>query len=210
MSDERRCRSCGALVAADAQWCGQCFAPVREPEPIPEPIPEPAPSVATTGTGGKRRAPYWPCTVCGAENPLESELCGTCGTPFVHVMRAEPDRGAVDPDAVFRRSLVFPGLGHRMVGRPMDGLARGVLFAISAVMAALTGITAKNPVTTVVFVVLLVVAIAVYVGSAVEARNLARGGELLVSSRTLMWILVGLVFTSVGILGFSVVTALRK
>ncbi len=27
---ERRCPTCGALVSADASWCGQCFTPIRE------------------------------------------------------------------------------------------------------------------------------------------------------------------------------------
>jgi hypothetical protein len=148
--------------------------------------------------------------VCATENPLDVENCMTCGTPFAQVMRAEPGGRSVDPDTAFRRSLVFPGLGHRAVGRGMDGLARGVLFSVSAVMALLTGITAKGTVTTIVFVVFVLASIAVYVGSAVEARNLARGGRLAVSSRTLLWILVGLVFVSVGLLGFSVVSSLRK
>lgn len=213
MPDERRCGTCGALVVPDAEWCGQCFASLREPEPEPEPDPPtPTPTRTTPETpqGEERRAPYWPCALCGAENPLDAGSCMTCGTPFAQMMRAEQNRPEVDADTVFRRSLLFPGLGHRAVGRGMDGLARGVLFAISAAMAILTGITAKGLLTTIVFVVFVLAAIAVYVGSAIESRNLARGGGLLVSSRTLLWILVGLVFVSVSLLGLSVVTSLRK
>jgi hypothetical protein len=32
MSSERRCPDCGALVAIDADWCGQCYASLKEPE----------------------------------------------------------------------------------------------------------------------------------------------------------------------------------
>lgn len=38
---EERCPNCGALVAADAEWCGLCLASLRlEPEPQHEPRPE--------------------------------------------------------------------------------------------------------------------------------------------------------------------------
>lgn len=137
-------------------------------------------------------------------------MCQTCGTPFAQVMRAGPERAAVDPDVAFRRSLLFPGLGHAAAGRGADGFARGVLFAILALLAILTGVAAGGAVNTAVFVVLVVAAIVVYAGSAIEARRLARGEGLLVSSRTLMWVLVAVVFMSVGVLGLSVVSALRK
>jgi RNA polymerase subunit RPABC4/transcription elongation factor Spt4 len=29
VSETRRCPNCGALVAADAEWCGQCYQPLR-------------------------------------------------------------------------------------------------------------------------------------------------------------------------------------
>lgn len=209
MSEERRCAACGALAAADAEWCGQCFASLRAPDPALAPT-APSTQTASPTVAGERRAPYWPCGLCGAENPLDADVCTTCGTPFAQVMRVDPERVRVDPDVAFRTSLLFPGLGHRAVGRGMDGLARGVLFATSALMAILTGLAATNPLTTVIFLVFLVAAIGVYIATAIEARTLARGGGLLVSSRTLLWILVGLVFVSVGLLGYSVVTALRK
>jgi len=39
----RRCTNCGALATSDAEWCGQCFASLVEPDPEPEPEPKPEP-----------------------------------------------------------------------------------------------------------------------------------------------------------------------
>lgn len=50
MSDAIRCPSCGASNAADAAWCGQCFArfpsPPHAPEPATGAVPHPAPAEA--------------------------------------------------------------------------------------------------------------------------------------------------------------------
>ena len=55
----------------------------------------------------------------------------------------------------------------------------------------------------------LVTAVGTYILSAVEAARLARGGDLLVGSRMLMWILVGMTFISVGALALAVMGASR-
>jgi ribosomal protein L40E len=212
---ERRCPRCGALNTADAEWCGQCFTSLREPEPTPRPAMTPAgalaPAAGTEGPAGgvAAGAPAWPCAVCGAQNPIEADACETCGSPFAETMRGAERREAVDPQIAFRRSLVFPGLGHRLVGRSADGFARSVLFLVALLMAVLTGASDRTVLTGLLFVVFALTAVAVYVGAAIEARQLAEGGPLLVSSRVLMWVLVGLVFAAVVLLGVSVVTALR-
>ncbi len=90
----------------------------------------------------------------------------------------------------------------------MDGLARGSLFAMSLGMAVLLMFTGEAALTTIaVLVLFLVAAVAVYVVSAVEAARIARGGDLLVGSRLLMWILVGMTFVSVGALALAVAGA---
>ena len=55
----------------------------------------------------------------------------------------------------------------------------------------------------------LLIAVAVYVVAALEASQLARGGDLIVSSRTILWVLVGAIFLSVAVAGFAVVSATR-
>jgi ribosomal protein L40E len=212
---ERRCPNCNALAAPDAEWCGQCFASLREAPSPPMPDP-PAPAATATGEGAAetdeaaRRPAGWPCAVCGGRNPIESDVCATCGTPFATVMRTDPARRPVDPQEAVRWSLIFPGLGHRLVGRSMDGLARGALFAISMAMAVLLAFAGSaSAATTGVLLLFVFAGLAVYAGSAVEAGRLARGGELIVGSRFLMWILVGMTFLSVGALALAVVGATR-
>jgi len=222
VSEERRCPHCGALVAADAQWCNQCLEPLPDPQdaearsPSDPGSPPPGPSAESPGASPPddpaAAAPaYWPCGACGNRNPIEVMECAVCGTPFAKLMRGEAERGPVDPGAALRRSLVFPGLGHRLAGRGMDGLARGVLFAIAVVMALLSGTGGtKTPATTLTLVVFVALALVVYAGSAIEARRVASGRGLLVSSRFLLWTLVGVVLGSVALLGLSVFTSLRR
>ena len=213
----RRCPSCGALVADDATWCGQCYTDLREPEPTRE---QGAAAGAVAGLPAPPRArqgdaddvaPWWPCRACGGRNPIELDACSTCGTPFAQLMREEPERPDVEPRDAVAWSLVFPGLGHRLVGRPFDGLARGVLFVVSFVMALLVGFGGvRSGVSFGVFALFLLTALVVYTGTAFEAHRLAEGGELLLSSRALLWILVGVIMLSVGMLAFAVTTAVRR
>lgn len=220
MPDERRCPSCDALVSTDASWCGQCYASLTVAEATAA---TPAASAAASPTsaagivepvpagreGSSDRA-YWPCPVCEARNPIEADACLTCGTPFEALMRAEPERPHVEPKDALAWSLLFPGLGHRKVGRAVDGLARGVLFGLSFGLAMLVGLAGvrSGPMFG-VFLLLLGAGLGVYVLAAVEAFRLAEGGDLLVSSRTLMWVSVGVVFLAVAMLALAVVTTTR-
>jgi ribosomal protein L40E len=195
-----RCPSCGALVSADADWCGQCFSSLR---PAPEPETR-APAADTVTRVG-------PCSVCGAENPIDLDVCSVCGTPFAHVMRSEPARPRIDPRDAVIRSLIFPGLGHRAVGRPVDGVARGVLFAVTFGLGVLLAVAAAGSGALVgAFVLFIVAGVAVYVMSAMEAHRLASGGSLLVPTNVLMWTIVGVVFVGVALLVLGAVTATHR
>ncbi|MEX0985028.1 MAG: zinc ribbon domain-containing protein [Actinomycetota bacterium] len=214
LADERRCPACNALAAPDADWCGQCFTSLRLPDPEPPtglPLPaapdgEPRPRATAEGDGSPAVA-TWPCPACDGRNPMSADVCASCGTPFATLMRTG-GRPVVDARDAVTWSLIFPGLGHRLAGRPMDGLARGSLFAISLGMAVLLMFTGEAALTTIaVLVLFLGAAVAVYVVSAVEAARVARGGDLLVGSRLLMWILVGMTFVSVGALALAVASA---
>jgi hypothetical protein len=126
-------------------------------------------------------------------------------------MGLDQRRPEVDPAEAFRWSLVFPGLGHRRIGRGVDGIARGVLFSMAllmAIIAASAGLSA--PALLAEFVLFLGMAVAVYVATAFEARRLAEGGEPLVSARTLLWLTVGVVLTSGLILGLAMAGAGRR
>ena len=234
---EKRCVKCGAVLYEGAAWCGMCFEPVAperdaEPEPEPEPEAEPgtaAAPVATTvaepvaaeGGGSAAQAsstsdaptvPMWPCPVCDARNPMELDFCATCGASFASLMRQETARVRVDPRAAFRRSLMFPGLGHRMIpGREVDGFARGVLFAmllIATLMLGLSGVHAGA--VQFLFLVYLTASVLVYVLTAFEASRLAEGGEPLVSSRALLWVTVGILIMSIIVVALVIGTAARR
>jgi predicted RNA-binding Zn-ribbon protein involved in translation (DUF1610 family) len=219
--EERRCPNCGALVAADAQWCGQCFESLVEPEPEPEPEPvrspesEPSPAADTSptpaGAPPATAAPTWPCPACGNANAIELDACAVCGTSFAALMRQGEERPKVEPKTALAWSLIFPGLGHRKVGRGMDGLARGVLFAMLFVMALLTGLSAGGSgVLFGLFALFLGLAVVVYAGTAWEAYHLAEGGEPVVSARALLWATVGVIFLSVAVLALTVITAAKR
>jgi ribosomal protein L40E len=201
--EEARCPTCGALVSADADWCGQCYTSLRPPEPEPPR----APTVAPPVTGGPATA-TWPCPTCGSQNPIELDACGVCGTSFAQLLRQEEERGpAVSPRDAFLWSLTFPGVGHAKVGRAPDGIARGTLFVLTfglALVIMLSGVSSA-PVFAVV-VLLLVAALTIYLGSAAEAYRLAEGGSPFVSARALLWATVALIMLAVSLLAMSVVT----
>ena len=86
-----------------------------------------------------------------------------------------------------------------------------MLFSLSlllAILAASAGLS--TPALLAEFVLFFAMALAVYIGTAMEARRLAEGGDLLVSSRTLLWATVGVVLVSGIILTIAMVTAPKR
>jgi hypothetical protein len=215
----RRCPDCGALASPDAEWCGQCFRPLVETQSEPQPEPRPAARSLTVGTapGGapgdeaSPRAPIWPCPTCGNDNAIELDACAACGTTFASLMRQDEAPPTVDPTDALTTSLLFPGLGHRKVGRGLDGLARGVLFIVLASMAATMFISGVDtPGAFGVFSLFLGGALLVYIGSALEAYRLADGGQPFLSSRALLWSTVVVIIGSVLLLAVSFVTVASR
>jgi hypothetical protein len=226
---ERHCAGCGALLYEGAAWCGMCFEPVaseRDADPVrdvasePQPVPgearmeperqaDPPPVVPTSGATAE---PMWPCPMCDSKNRIELDFCATCGASFASLMRQETARIKMDPREVFRHSLVFPGLGHRMVpGREVDGFARGVLFAmllITTLMLGLSGV--RVGAVLFLFLVYLSASVLVYLMTAFEAARLAEGGEPLVSSRTLLWATVAILLLSIVVVAFVIGTAAKR
>jgi hypothetical protein len=134
-----------------------------------------------------------------------------CGTSFAALMRQSEAPTLVPPDEAVRWSLAFPGLGHRKVGRSLDGLTRGILFALlggMAVLIALGGL--RSTVLVALFALYLTFALAVYVGSALEARRLAEGGGLFLPTRQVLWAGVIVVMGSLALLTLSVITASKR
>ncbi|MGZ8630190.1 MAG: hypothetical protein ACXWZF_04390 [Actinomycetota bacterium] len=215
---DRRCPDCGALVSADADWCGQCFRSMKEPEPEPLGRPEPViTAVASRGAagisengGGSSPVPTWPCPTCGEANAIELDACAVCGTTFAALMRQDEAPPEVDPKDALVASLLFPGLGHKKAGRGMDGLARGALFGVLAVMTLVVLLSGVDtPATLGVLSLFLAGALFVYGGAAWEAYHIAGGGEPIVSSRALLWATVGVILGSIMLLAVSVVSVAR-
>ena len=134
-----------------------------------------------------------------------------CGTPFAALMRMDERHPDVDPVTALLWSLVFPGLGHRKVGRPVEGLARGILFVILVGMAVLVALAGTSSgMLSAILGLFVILALVVYLGSAVEAYRLAQGGEPLVGARTLMWATVAVVMLSVLMLAMSVIATAKR
>jgi hypothetical protein len=211
--DDRRCPNCNALVSADAEWCGQCFASLRAvtPEPAAAAVPQAGGAQDRVEEGpGKREEPAkltWPCPTCGSQNDIALDACHVCGTSFGQLLREERTAPTVSPRDAFLWSLTFPGVGHAKAGRAPDGIARGTLFVLSfglALVIVVSGVS--SPPVFGVVVLLLGSAMVLYLGSAAEAYRIAGGGSPFVSSRALLWATVALIMLSVSLLAVSVVT----
>lgn len=236
VSEERRCPTCGALVAADAEWCGQCYSSLRPPAPAAEPVagpshdvppPPAAPgagpgsgpggvSVATPGGGGVEVAhgrASWDCPVCGERNLIEAPACAVCQTPFGRLFE-EPEQGPrLEPRAAALWSLVFAGLGHWKAGQRVDGFGRMVVFAwtLGTVIVIVTSRPDQGGMGSAFALLALYAgaAIAIYALSAIDAYRAAAGDEPLVPSRVLLWACAGLVLVSIALAMFVTLPAAR-
>jgi hypothetical protein len=217
-----RCANCGALVSPDAEWCGQCYEPIRRVAIVDAPAPTASPteSVGTVETPGggvvevaDGRA-SWTCPICGEVNAIEASVCVVCGTPFARLF-AEPEAPpAVDPERAAVWSLVFPGLGHWKLGRRADAVARFVLFGWSfgtlcVLIASRVGKGGLGP-TTALFLLFAGSSLAIYVLSALDAYRIAKGEEPVVSTRVLLWGSAGLVVLSTLIATLVTLPAARR
>lgn len=149
----------------------------------------------------------WPCPTCGAQNPIELDICEVCGTSFAQLLREEKPRPTVPPRDAFLWSLTFPGVGHAKAGRVADGIARGSLFALTSGLALVIIVSGiASGVVMAVLALLVITALTLYLGSAIEAYRIADGGEVFVSPRTLLWATVVLIMIAVGLLSMSMLT----
>ena len=238
---ERRCPNCGALVGADAQWCGQCLQRLEPAGAAPDAggsatvPPELIPGTGPSGNGGPpeteerepptaravpRGAPVatrrggppsepmagavragergivWDCPTCQNENPLEASTCSVCGTPFASLVAPSEPPPAVEPGRAAMFSLFYPGLGHYLVGRTAEAVARAVVFTF-AIATGLTiligglrsGFGALLP----LMVISLVAAGAVYVLSTLDAGKVAQGDTQILTPRMLLYGATGLI-----------------
>ena len=131
----------------------------------------------------------WACPTCERENPIEATACRVCGTSFGRLLEEDTRPPRVASGRAVAYSLLFPGLGHLVAGRGAEGLARAVMFAY-AVATAVTILvaTAGRPGPFLSLVVAsILVAVALYGLSAVDAGRATRGESPLISSRILLY-----------------------
>jgi len=161
-------------------------------------------------SGPKARL-VWPCPACEHENDIELNLCEICGTSFASLMKADDEPVTVEPKDALTWSLIYPGLGHRKAGRGADGVARGALFTLSLILLLMVVLSGLGSVGQSMMVGLyLMTTLIVYTGSAAEAYRIAGGGALFVSSRTLLWVTVGLLLVSIGLLALAATVLVRR
>lgn len=216
---ERRCPACGALVTEDAEWCGQCFTNLVEASRPP--------GVSTAGSGppmdvqardvddatdGASRVPHWTCPSCGRDNDLDADPCPSCGTPFARLFEDPRSTPEVARGRAIAWSLAYPGLGHRLVGRTGEGVARGAVFtlALGAILFLVVSRAGNSLGPILSFLAIYgLFGIAVYAFTAFEAGHIAEGGDPLVSPRVFAWVAAGLVLVSLAVSIFIAVGAIR-
>jgi hypothetical protein len=216
MVEDRRCSACGALVAADARWCGLCYAQL-EPAPTPAGVAaanregEVAPRAALVRTPERR--PAWNCPACRTSNPLELDRCSACNTPFARLFEEERAATEIDPRTAALWSVACPGLGQWKCGQSVDGIARGIAFLFPfgmVVVMALSGLArAGVGLTAILFLLLLGATMAVWASSIVDAYRVASGADPLVTPRTLLWGLVGLIVVVLALASAIALPAVR-
>jgi hypothetical protein len=233
MSDpEPRCPSCGALVSADAEWCGQCYEPlprVREASP--------APAVSTPDLAGRPTAPgssvaerpapapvqvagiertdegtVWTCPSCQQKNHIDVGMCPVCGTSFARLFEEPEIAPDVQPSAALALSLLLPGLGHWKLGRRGDALARIVLsvwsFGTVLLLSLARGGSGLGSLSS-LFLLFVVATLALWLESAIDAYRIAAEERPFVSARMLMWASAGFVVVSAIVATLTALPAAR-
>jgi hypothetical protein len=205
-------------VSADAEWCGQCYAPLviggAAGERGAAPSSPELRAAAGRGIEVEDGRTMWVCPACETRNPIEADRCAACGTPFGRLFEEPQTRPQVDPQTAAVWSMALPGLGHWRLGRKADAIARFAMFgwafgALLVLLASRFGKGGLGP-TFPLFLVFLLAAVTIYVLSAVDAYRIAADDPPLVGSRALLWGSVGLIVLSIMIATFVTLPAARQ
>lgn len=200
-----RCPECAARNPADAEWCSQCYRPLRE---IDEESPEQTDDVArdagtepdaTDGAATEDAAGLdggdtvlktvvrerfrstgegfeWRCPTCESWVVLERSTCHVCGASFRLSPEDEEEIPQRDPGTVLVASAALPGAGHIMLGRRGDGILRAATY-VAWIGGAWLLIRAGRGTDVPILpaISLLLGAFAIWVVSAVDVVRLAQG-----------------------------------
>jgi hypothetical protein len=143
----------------------------------------------------------WRCPTCEAENGLDANACAVCGTPFGPLFEEPRAAPAVSPAAAAAWSLVLPGLGHWLLGRRAEAVARFVLAAwvggmLLVLLSSRTGNEGLGVAGSLVALFGLA-AVGLWAEAFVDARRAADGLPPVVTSRMMLWASVALVGLSI-------------
>ncbi len=181
---------------------GRVAEPLSERETRPASPTKPAQGLGERMILSRGDRIVWACPTCATENPIDNPICSACGTPFRQVLQEPEDKIEVDPGRAAMFSLFFPGVGHFLVGRRGEGIARGVVFTF----AMLTGLVSLGAVTRgsgglylMLMLLSLGAAAAIYVVSTLDAGRAANGEPPLLPSRVLMYGGIGLMLASLAV-----------
>lgn len=211
-----RCRSCGGLNTASAQWCGQCLVSFQPgsrsaesesanpwaSEPF-DPLTAPHVSFVPEQKIVRRGAFVvvgneisWSCSACMHDNPLDAQACGVCGSSFaVTVIKVDRPHVRRDPRTVALYSLLFPGAGHLYLGLVGQGIARAVMSIWVVVVAAVALFSGGGGPGVFVWTTYGAAAVALWVATTHDAYREANGqpGLVLLSPRRSLYVTLALI-----------------
>jgi hypothetical protein len=214
-----RCERCGARNAEGAAWCTQCYVSFASPGDEPGVIgDEPGRTVDGDGGTGDARARdvrvvggdvEWRCRRCDGWSALAAASCATCAAPregFGGGTATGPAR-TVAPAVALGASLLLPGAGHLLVGRTGTGVARAVLWLLWS-LPGVAAVRGTEGLRALPGVVLLLGAVTLWAATLVDVRRVIDGDppELL-ATRTLTWLVGGVVLAAVAAVLVATTTA---
>jgi hypothetical protein len=102
-------------------------------------------------------------------------------------------------------------MGHAMVGRSLDGIARGALFTMLLMMTGIVLLSGfSGALGWTVLGLFVAMCLIVYLETAWEAYRLADGEAPLISSRMLLWVATGVILGSSAILAYTLAIVARR
>lgn len=172
----------------------------------PEQPPADAEDVVDTGRDVRTRGGEveWRCAVCDRWNSLVEQACTACASPRQGF--GEPGGRTAAPQVsgtstVLVASVLLPGLGHVLLGRVGTGIARMLLFLLWALGSVGLSRGASGVSTLAPALVLLLGAVLVWVGTLLDTRLLlASDSREVLTSRVLLWLVVGVTMALVAAL----------
>ncbi len=135
----------------------------------------------------------WRCGVCEHWNPVGSNHCSVCGTPFGRTLGVESETPVryVDQATLVVVSAVLPGVGHVLLGRTVMGVVRALTFLAWLIGGWLLARSAAAAGQSILPAVpLFLGALAVWASSIYDALAASTGRQELLTPRAFFWLVV--------------------